>query len=142
MSPKTSMHIPTLLGTLVFTLLLSASCRGGGEPVDSLFVDFGDPGLSFLSRDASLGQPAEHAPTVDVSGDPPEEPQRLITGLLEVDGDIVDGEDPGCIDGVPGTPTHVDDAPDWTDIFTTDSSPHGAVNGTTLPAAGLLARAC
>ena len=64
-------------------------------------------------------------------------------GLLEVDGDIVDGVDPGCSKaGVPTAPTSgVGGEPDWTNIFETGSSPNGTVTGHVdpLPEGGVIA---
>jgi hypothetical protein len=64
-------------------------------------------------------------------------------GLIELEGDIVDGVDPGCAkNGTPGTPTiGVGGEPDWASIFETDSSPDGTVTGHVdpLPEHGIVA---
>ena len=113
-----------VLCTLILVGASLAACNGDGDPPLA-----GPASPSLLGAAGENGLPL---PNARMTG-------QAVLDLFEIEGDIIDGEDPGCVNGVPGVPADPDPAPDWASLFTTDTSPHGAVTGINLPANGVVA---
>ena len=114
-----TLRIAVLISGFCFVGLLACNGDGDANPSGTSLFGFG-------------GRSAGPLPNARGTG-------LATLDLFEVDGDIIDGVDPGCVNGVPGTPVDPDPAPDWTSLFTTDTSPHGAVTGINLPPSGVVA---